>query len=234
MPRIRWPFKNFQWPGHWARPPAGRLLPILAAGVVLISLAVAATLWMLDQRVDSIKKQVSHTQIKTAQPTQELRPLPDAWESVINEIYSNRDDPALTRAPDDNRPQYEKNARALPIVPPETPKIAIVIDDVGVNRTLSEEAEAKLPAEVTFSYLPYGQNTMTLAKIAREKGREVMVHLPMEPMPRPEEPPINPGDDALYVELSSAEIKLRVRKNLRDPRKMAVGCNNHIGSKFTS
>lgn len=220
---------------RWTPAPRKHLLSAMAAGAALVLLAVAASLWLLDQRVEHIKNQASQTNLKAHHTAQALRPLPDAWESVIQEIYSNDSTRQTPLKPVEvERPLYIKNARALPIVPAGTPKIAIVIDDVGVNATLSEQAEEHLPAEVTFSYLPYGSATMALAQKAREKGREVMIHLPMEPMPRPEEPPINPGDDALFVDLTEKEIRLRVRKNLKDLTPMAVGVNNHMGSRFTA
>lgn len=226
MPRVR---------SSWAWPPKKQLIPAMALGAFIVLVAVFASFWFLDKRVQSIKAQGNETKFSVRQPSQSLKPLPDAWESVINEIYSadNRAAPPaeVTAAPP---PRYVSNARALPLVPPGTPKIAIVIDDVGVNAVLSQRAEETLPVEVTFSYLPYGSATNSLAKIARDKGREVMIHLPMEPIPRPEEPPINPGQDALFVDLDEAEIRARVKKNLQSLKAIAVGVNNHMGSRFTS
>lgn len=221
---------------RWHNAAPRRLLPVLGGIALVVAVAVWASLWLLDQRVERIRTEVNtaSANLTPAQPTQALRPLPDAWETVIDEIYRNQERPPRTRQADVDRPQYVKNARALPMVPPETPKIAIVIDDVGVNAVLSQMAEDKLPPEVTFSYLPYGKTSLPLAAAARQKGREVMIHLPMEPMPRPEEPPINPGEDALYVNLTAPEIRARVRKNLADLQEIAVGVNNHMGSRFTA
>ena len=131
-------------------------------------------------------------------------------------------------------PKYVSNAEAGVTTFEKRPKVAIVIDDVGVHSALSRKADKVLPPEVTFSFLPYGSATMELAKKARKEGREVMIHLPMEPMPRLDEPPIDPGPNALFVELSPEEMRKRTQINLKDLKDMSVGVNNHMGSRFTS
>lgn len=208
----------------------------MAFGAFIVLAAVFATFWLLEKRVENIKTQAENTHLASRHPAQSLKPLPDAWESVIKEIYSGDGAPAQTTTDDTMamQPKYVTNARKLPLLPPNTPKIAIVIDDVGVNSVLSQKAEDDLPPEVTFSYLPYGSATNILAKVGRDKGREVMIHLPMEPMPRPEEPPINPGENALFVDLTEKEIRQRVQTNLQSLKAIAVGVNNHMGSRFTA
>lgn len=131
-------------------------------------------------------------------------------------------------------PKYVSNAEAGVTTFEKRPKVAIVIDDVGVHSALSRKADKVLPPEVTFSFLPYGSATMELAKKARKEGREVMIHLPMEPMPRLDEPPIDPGPNALFIDLSPDEMRKRTKINLKDLKDMSVGVNNHMGSRFTS
>jgi len=167
-------------------------------------------------------------------PPSVLQPMPQAWDNVMAHINPAKP-PSTTRALVAlDTPKYISNAGAGISTPANAPKIAIVIDDVGVHGVLSKKASEVLPPEVTFSFLPYGSATLELAQKARKDGREVMIHLPMEPMPRLEEPPIDPGPDALYVELEAAEIKKRTLKNLALLKDMAVGVNNHMGSRFTA
>ena len=60
-------------------------------------------------------------------------------------------------------------------------------------------------------------------------GREIMLHVPMEPQGYPA---VNPGDDALLVRFDKGEIRRRFAGYLkRVPH--AVGANNHMGSRFT-
>lgn len=65
--------------------------------------------------------------------------------------------------------------------------------------------------------------------IAAQYGREVMVHLPMEPLNYPHH---NPGKQALMLEMTENEIKSRTAYYLRK-LPLAKGCNNHMGSAFT-
>ena len=156
---------------------------------------------------------------------------PQQWDKVIDQIYEAT--PAPVKAVN-IQPRYKTNAVPYQPFAPNAPKIAIVIDDVGVNVALSQQAEKNLPREVTFSYLPYGRATKDLVEVAKVKGREVMIHLPMEPQSRPEEPPINPGPNALYTHMDAAKIQENVHKNLMFLKDYAVGVNNHMGSRFTS
>lgn len=110
---------------------------------------------------------------------------------------------------------------------PTRPMVAIVIDDVGLDRKRSARALA-LPAAVTIAFLPYSPHVLLQARAAREKGHELIVHMPMEP----DSAKANPGPDYLGTEQSHEEVRARVVKNL-SAFEDYVGVNNHMGSKFT-
>ena len=107
------------------------------------------------------------------------------------------------------------------------PLIAIVIDDVGLDRPHSKRAW-ELPGPLTMSFLPYAKDLREQAREARVHGQELMLHLPMEPTGR-----ADPGPNALLVSLSDAEIRARVTAAL-DSFDGYVGVNNHMGSRFTA
>ncbi|MBS0523194.1 MAG: divergent polysaccharide deacetylase family protein [Proteobacteria bacterium] len=107
------------------------------------------------------------------------------------------------------------------------PLIAIVIDDVGVDRPHSKRAW-ELPGPLTLSFLPYARDLREQAKAAHAHGQELMLHLPMEPGGV-----ADPGPNALRVSLSEAELKARVTAAL-DSFDGYVGVNNHMGSRFTA
>jgi uncharacterized protein len=107
------------------------------------------------------------------------------------------------------------------------PLIAIVIDDVGLDRPHSKRAW-ELAGPLTMSFLPYAKDLREQAKAARAHGQELMLHLPMEPMGR-----ADPGPGALLVALSDSELKQRVTTAL-DSFDGYVGVNNHMGSRFTA
>jgi len=107
------------------------------------------------------------------------------------------------------------------------PLVAIVIDDVGLDRPHSKRAW-ELPGPLTMSFLPYAKDLREQARAARAHGNELMLHLPMEPNGR-----ADPGPNALLVSLSDNELRQRVNGAL-DSFDGYVGVNNHMGSRFTA
>jgi uncharacterized protein len=107
------------------------------------------------------------------------------------------------------------------------PLVAVVIDDVGLDRQRSKRAW-ELPGPLTMSFLPYAKDLREQAKAARARGHELMLHLPMEPNGRND-----PGPNALLVSLSDAELRQRTSAAL-DSFDGFAGVNNHMGSRFTA
>ncbi len=110
----------------------------------------------------------------------------------------------------------------------DRPGIAIVIDDMGVDRARSLRM-IELKGPLTLSLMTYADNLADLAGRARRGGHEVMAHLPMEPI----DPNENPGKGALRVSMDEAAIRATLAADL-DPWSGYVGINNHMGSKFTT
>jgi polysaccharide deacetylase 2 family uncharacterized protein YibQ len=107
------------------------------------------------------------------------------------------------------------------------PLVAIVIDDVGIDRPRSKRAW-ELPGPLTLSFLPYAKDLRDQARAARARGHELLLHLPMEPTGR-----ADPGPNALLVSLNDAELRQRTVAAL-DSFDGYVGVNNHMGSRFTT
>lgn len=106
-------------------------------------------------------------------------------------------------------------------------KIAIVIDDLGYNRKqLDSFLELDIP--LTYSILPGEVYSQSLAKELIAKNKEIILHLPLEPKNRKE----NPGKYALLTRMANGEIIERFNKNLSMVPGV-IGVNNHMGSKFT-
>jgi polysaccharide deacetylase 2 family uncharacterized protein YibQ len=128
--------------------------------------------------------------------------------------------------PPPSQPAWMRNA-VVTIVPPGRIPVAIVIDDVGVDRPRSDRAAA-LPAPLTLAFLPYARNFEAQIAAAHARGHEILVHVPMQPVGAED-----PGPDALTVALDSADIRRRLAAAL-DRAGPAVGINNHMGSRFTA
>jgi uncharacterized protein len=107
------------------------------------------------------------------------------------------------------------------------PMIAIVIDDMGLDRHHSAEV-AELPAPLTLSYMTYAEDLPAQTEAARHRGHEIMLHVPMEPLAAH----VDPGPNALRVSLDDAEIRKRLDWGLGRVDGI-VGINNHMGSRFT-
>lgn len=107
------------------------------------------------------------------------------------------------------------------------PLVAIVIDDVGLDRPRSKRAW-ELPGPMTMSFLPYAKDLREQVRAARAGGHELMLHLPMEPNGRND-----PGPGALLVSMSDADLRQRTATAL-DSFDGFVGVNNHMGSRFTA
>ena len=123
-------------------------------------------------------------------------------------------------------------AVSIPVPAAETPvsgkpAIAIVIDDLGADITGTRRAMA-LPKEVTLSFLPYPDKSPELSHDGFCAGHEIILHMPMEPKGN-----LDPGPNALHLDLPKEEVQRRVLWAFtRVPE--AEGMNNHEGSWFTS
>jgi hypothetical protein len=107
------------------------------------------------------------------------------------------------------------------------PLVAVVIDDVGLDRPRSRRAW-ELPGPLTMSFLPYAKDLGEQARAARAHNHELMLHLPMEPTGRQD-----PGPGALLVSLPDSELRQRTLAAL-DSFDGYAGVNNHMGSRFTA
>ncbi len=114
-----------------------------------------------------------------------------------------------------------------PLLKPPPPRIAIVVDDLGQDRRIAEEL-LSLDAPLTFSILPLQTHSRRIAKTAHAEGREVILHLPLEPRGFPLK---DPGTGALFVAMGDKELVRQLRKDL-DAVPYIAGVNNHMGSRF--
>lgn len=108
------------------------------------------------------------------------------------------------------------------------PMIAVVIDDLGVDRKRSEKL-IPLRAPLTLSWMTYAEDLPRLTREARQHGHELMLHVPMQPM----SDSWNPGPDVLEVGVHAEENRRRLIWGLRRFEGF-VGINNHMGSRYTA
>ena len=107
------------------------------------------------------------------------------------------------------------------------PRIAVVIDDIGLDRARSARAIA-LPGPLTLAFLPYAMDLPRQTEAARKAGHELLVHVPMEPIGKN----FDAGPSPLDVDLSPEQVLQRLRWDL-ERFEGYVGIDNHMGSRFT-
>jgi polysaccharide deacetylase 2 family uncharacterized protein YibQ len=71
----------------------------------------------------------------------------------------------------------------------DQPRIAIVIEGLGISANGTAEALARLPAPVTFAFVPYGIDIDRWVTRARGENHEVLLQVGMEPFDYPDNDP---------------------------------------------
>ncbi len=107
------------------------------------------------------------------------------------------------------------------------PKIAIIIDDLGWQLAAAERVIA-LPGPVSCAILPQTPNGSAIAVKAHAKGKEVLLHLPLQAMARNASP--EPGD--LTLDMGRRSFAAAFAANL-NAVPHAIGINSHRGSLLT-
>lgn len=132
--------------------------------------------------------------------------------------------------------------KTVPAAPPEKPikhpqrqrsatlpKVAIIIDDIGYDPKIVDQF-LTIDDPITFSILPFSPYQNRVIGQIRNKNREIMLHMPMEPMRFPK---VNPGPGALLTTMPPRELTRHLNAAIK-AIPGAVGVNNHMGSRLTT
>jgi uncharacterized protein len=111
---------------------------------------------------------------------------------------------------------------------PHRARIALIIDDVGYASD-NIDGYVGIGDKLTFSVLPFLENSETDARVLHEAGFEILIHVPMEPANYPS---VNPGPGALLLGEPKHVIERKVLSMIEE-NPFAVGVNNHMGSRAT-
>ncbi|NQV55424.1 MAG: divergent polysaccharide deacetylase family protein [Rhodospirillales bacterium] len=206
------------------------------AVVVLVIAASGTALYMGERRLEPEtpastglfeppRQTIKTTSTKPVSETQKPRKLEDA--SITN--------PEPVAVPVTVPVTVTVSRTAAPNLPPEPTasparhlRIAIVIDDAGVDRKRTARAIA-LPGPLTIAFLAYAGNVSSQVKAAKAAGHEILAHVAMEA----ESYEVDPGPNVLLRDTEPAVVLKRLDWVLGRFTGY-VGVNNHMGSKFTS
>ena len=143
--------------------------------------------------------------------------------------------PPAIKVPDDYSQKAYTTTRTAPPVKPRqaaarhlSGTMAVIVDDMGSSMgELKDLVSINIP--ITFAVIPGLAKSKAVAEAAHLAGRQVMVHLPMEPQGYPKQ---RLEANGLLVSQSEDEIVFRT-VDLISGVPHASGANNHMGSRFT-
>ena len=175
-------------------------------------------------------------------PGQQTNPplFPDKTNS--DQLTSNSDDGI--RILDPSSPQLNDNGNASTSQQPfklfarpvnsdaiaGLPKIAIVVDGLGLSQTTTQEALSLLPPDVTLAFAPYGNSLTRWTQKARSQGHELLVQVPMEPFDYPNN---DPGPHTLLTTAKTDANKTNLNWVL-GRFDSYVGVMNYMGARFSA
>lgn len=115
---------------------------------------------------------------------------------------------------------------ATPAAATKRPRVAVVIDGLGVDRAETARAIA-LPPAVTLSFVAYASDLAEQTAAARRTGHELLLHVPMEPI----SVTAAMGSYGLGRNMPRDELVRRLRWDL-SRFGAYVGVDNHMGTEF--
>ncbi len=106
-------------------------------------------------------------------------------------------------------------------------RIAIVIDDLGHNS--HQQRFVELPGKVTLALMPHTPFVTDIAHHATAGGKEVIIHMPMQPGGHQHE-----HDAGMIFAHADKDEVIQLMEQAFTQIPQAVGMNNHMGSELTS
>lgn len=125
-------------------------------------------------------------------------------------------------------PAEEKKEGNASTAPAEVKgRLAIVIDDCGSNMSVLQDLN-NIPVPLTYAVMPYKSHTADSANSGYGAGRQIFVHMPMQPQG-------TASSEAVYIGTDMSDSKIKATANeILDQVPHAIGMNNHQGSLATS
>jgi hypothetical protein len=217
-----------------AQHPDPQTLPVLVPDESLhLSWMEEPPIEMSDEIAAEIEPQASEAE-DAQEPAAGAMDAQTATDQLLRQPSAGQIDIALANldleslAPADVVPQTPPAWRrhAVPAAKPfKGPVIALVIDDLGLNRPNTRRT-IELPGPLTLAFMTYAETLQTFADKARSNGHELLVHFPMAPR----DPRYDPGPNALRAELGKDELARRLAWGLSRFEGF-VGVNNHMGRR---
>jgi len=113
---------------------------------------------------------------------------------------------------------------------PRRPGVILIIDDLGYNKE-SIDRILRIKQPLNLAVLPHLPHSQYAARAAYRGGKDVILHLPMEPKYSSGYTADDAGEGVLLLGFSMDQMREELRRNIMAVPNI-VGVNNHMGSKF--
>jgi|GEM_PF-2326991 len=154
-----------------------------------------------------------------------FEPLQDGSGDIVDVVKDQAQELSTQPVKTDISPKNQE--KSIAALHDSVVRVAIIIDDVGVNRRYSFQA-IQMDAGLTLAFLPYATHLKQMTEEALVRGHELMIHIPMEAMDQTKDL----GPNGLRMALNRVEFD-RVLKGAFESFDGYVGLNNHMGSRLT-
>jgi len=150
-------------------------------------------------------------------------------EAPVSDLVEPGPDGLLPVAGEAGRTAWQVYSRPH-LADPDAPRIALVVQEIGLNESATEATIAQLPPAVTLALSAYAAEPQAVARRARAAGHELLLMVPMEPFDYPAN---DPGPHTLLAGMPPEEMLARLHYVMG---RFAgyVGLVNHMGSRFTA
>jgi polysaccharide deacetylase 2 family uncharacterized protein YibQ len=111
--------------------------------------------------------------------------------------------------------------------PADAPRVAIIIDDMGYHLANGRRA-IDLPGPVSFSFLPGAPRARALAERAHARGKDILLHLPLQAA----NDDAAPGLSEIHIDMSRERVGHTFTEAMESVP-YVIGINSHRGSLLT-
>lgn len=184
---------------------------LLIAGIVLWALAIGTPMsGEPSVRLDVVRPGEAAAGTAPAVPPETGKAAPAAT-PVANDLLETSEFGPLPKKAADGRTAARVYARGERKPQDATPRIAIVVTGLGLDRPASQRAIRRLPAAVSLAISPYGEAPDRQAEEARQAGHETLLQIPLEPADFPYD---DAGPQALLAAAAANDNRARLHWSL--------------------
>ncbi|MGA2526366.1 MAG: divergent polysaccharide deacetylase family protein [Smithellaceae bacterium] len=187
--------------------------------IFLIIISVAAIIYMLQVKEEQPVIKEKEKETKQIEPQKSITPPALKAKSAKERTSAS--------IPIEKKEKKKIVVSKIEKIPLPLRQVAIIIDDIGYDLVPVKEL-LKVNADITYSVLPFLIHSREAAEMLHKANKEILLHLPMEPVSYPRE---KPGSGALFTDMNNEELIFQLEKDI-EAVPYIVGINNHMGSKF--